>query len=90
MLYIAPSLPELPGKLPDWMAEASAGATALRITAGRDVVFVDELPHTATGKISKVKLREEFRAYKLLAARRRPESEARGARLWACARPVKD
>ncbi|MGE2735647.1 long-chain-fatty-acid--CoA ligase [Mycolicibacterium vaccae] len=26
-----------------------------------DVVFVDELPHTATGKVLKVKLREQFR-----------------------------
>ncbi len=30
-----------------------------------DVVFVDELPHTATGKISKVRLREEFAGYRL-------------------------
>jgi len=29
-----------------------------------DVVFVDELPHTATGKLQKAKLREEFRGYK--------------------------
>ncbi|WP_248916898.1 3-(methylthio)propionyl-CoA ligase [Pseudomonas moorei] len=28
-----------------------------------DVVFVDELPHTATGKIQKLKLREQFRDY---------------------------
>ncbi|WP_244886644.1 AMP-binding enzyme [Chromobacterium amazonense] len=26
-----------------------------------DVVFVDELPHTATGKLLKMKLREQFR-----------------------------
>jgi fatty-acyl-CoA synthase len=25
-----------------------------------DVVFVDEIPHTATGKILKTKLREQF------------------------------
>jgi 3-(methylthio)propionyl---CoA ligase len=30
-----------------------------------DVVFVAELPHTATGKLQKTKLREQFRDYKL-------------------------
>jgi acyl-CoA synthetase (AMP-forming)/AMP-acid ligase II len=30
-----------------------------------DVAFVDELPHTATGKLLKMKLREMFRDYKL-------------------------
>jgi len=30
-----------------------------------DVVFVDEIPHTATGKILKTKLREQFGDYKL-------------------------
>jgi fatty-acyl-CoA synthase len=30
-----------------------------------DVVFVDELPHTATGKLLKTKLREDFKGYKL-------------------------
>jgi fatty-acyl-CoA synthase len=30
-----------------------------------DVVFVDELPHTATGKISKLDLREQFADYEL-------------------------
>ncbi|MEN8133782.1 MAG: long-chain fatty acid--CoA ligase, partial [Pseudomonadota bacterium] len=29
-----------------------------------DVVFVDELPHTATGKINKLELREQFEDYK--------------------------
>ncbi len=29
-----------------------------------DVVFVDELPHTATGKLQKMKLREAFASYK--------------------------
>ncbi|MDH4871610.1 3-(methylthio)propionyl-CoA ligase [Pseudomonas sp. BN515] len=29
-----------------------------------DVVFVDEIPHTATGKISKVQLREQLRGYR--------------------------
>ncbi|MCO5160003.1 MAG: 3-(methylthio)propionyl-CoA ligase [Mesorhizobium sp.] len=30
-----------------------------------DVVFVDEIPHTATGKIQKITLRQQFRDYKL-------------------------
>ncbi|MCB2040657.1 MAG: 3-(methylthio)propionyl-CoA ligase [Burkholderiaceae bacterium] len=30
-----------------------------------DVVTVDELPHTATGKLQKLKLREQFRSYRL-------------------------
>ncbi len=30
-----------------------------------DIVFVDEIPHTATGKISKVDLRRQFENYKL-------------------------
>jgi acyl-CoA synthetase (AMP-forming)/AMP-acid ligase II len=30
-----------------------------------DVVFVAEIPHTATGKIQKLKLREQFRSHKL-------------------------
>ncbi len=30
-----------------------------------DVVFVDEIPHTATGKISKLRLREQFKDYTL-------------------------
>ena len=30
-----------------------------------DVVFVDEIPHTATGKIQKLALREQFKDYKL-------------------------
>ena len=29
-----------------------------------DVVFVDGIPHTATGKILKTALREQFKAYK--------------------------
>jgi fatty-acyl-CoA synthase len=28
-----------------------------------DVVFVDGIPHTATGKILKTALREQFKAY---------------------------
>jgi fatty-acyl-CoA synthase len=27
-----------------------------------DIIFVDDLPHTATGKLHKVKLREAFRS----------------------------
>ena len=30
-----------------------------------DVVFVDELPHTATGKVQKLKLREQYRDHAL-------------------------
>ena len=30
-----------------------------------DVVFVEQLPHTATGKLLKTKLRQEFKDYKL-------------------------
>jgi fatty-acyl-CoA synthase len=30
-----------------------------------DVVFVTELPHTATGKLQKMKLRETFKSYRL-------------------------
>ena len=30
-----------------------------------DVVFVDELPHTATGKIAKLRLRELYKDYVL-------------------------
>ena len=33
-----------------------------------DVVFVDDLPHTATGKLQKMKLREQFRSYQFPAA----------------------
>ena len=35
-----------------------------------DVVFVDEIPHTATGKIQKIALRERFGAYRLPTAAR--------------------
>jgi fatty-acyl-CoA synthase len=30
-----------------------------------DVIFVDEIPHTATGKILKTALRDQFRDYRL-------------------------
>ena len=30
-----------------------------------DVAFVDEIPHTATGKIQKTALREQFKDYQL-------------------------
>jgi fatty-acyl-CoA synthase len=33
-----------------------------------DVVFVSELPHTATGKLSKLNLRQQFQSYKLPSA----------------------
>jgi len=29
-----------------------------------DVVFVDEIPHTATGKIQKMELREQFKDFR--------------------------
>ena len=32
-----------------------------------DVVFVDEIPHTGTGKILKTALRDQFRDYRLSA-----------------------
>jgi fatty-acyl-CoA synthase len=31
-----------------------------------DVVFVEELPHTATGKLQKLKLREQFKGHVFL------------------------
>ncbi len=40
------------GKIPNWQTPD-------------DVVFVDEIPHTATGKISKLQLRERFKDHKL-------------------------
>jgi len=42
----------LEGKVPKWCVPD-------------DAVFVDELPHTATGKLQKMKLREAYRSYKL-------------------------
>ena len=30
-----------------------------------DVTFIDEIPHTATGKISKLTLRDQFKDYEL-------------------------
>ena len=33
-----------------------------------DVAFVDEIPHTATGKIQKTTLREQFKDYRLPSA----------------------
>ena len=30
-----------------------------------DIAFVDSLPHTATGKLQKMKLREQFRDHRL-------------------------
>lgn len=40
------------GKIPTWQTPD-------------DVVFVDEIPHTATGKMYKLKLREQFKDHKL-------------------------
>ncbi|MBI5924476.1 MAG: fatty-acid--CoA ligase [Aquabacterium sp.] len=40
------------GKIPSWQTPD-------------DVVFVEEIPHTATGKISKLQLREKFKDHKL-------------------------
>jgi len=48
----------------DAMLAFYGGRTAKWSTPA-DVVFVDELPHTATGKLSKVTLRERFRDYRL-------------------------
>jgi len=48
--------------------EAMLGFLAERLTKWMlpdDVVFVAELPHTATGKLQKTKLREQFRDYRL-------------------------
>ncbi len=44
----------LKGKVADWWIPS-------------DVAFVDELPHTATGKVKKVELRQQFAEYKLSA-----------------------
>jgi len=46
----------LKGKIADWWMPD-------------DVAFVEEIPHTATGKISKLRLRERFRDYRFSAAR---------------------
>ena len=40
-----------------------------------DVVFVDEIPHTATGKIQKIALREQFQG--LSCCRRQRRSDRR-------------
>lgn len=40
------------GKLPKWWLPD-------------DVVFVETLPHTATGKLLKLELREDFKGHKL-------------------------
>ena len=43
------------GKIPNWQTPD-------------DIVFVDEIPHTATGKISKLQLRDRFKDHKLPSA----------------------
>ena len=55
-----------PGKAPD-KAEMIAFMTGkiAKWWLPDDVVLVDEIPHTATGKIQKTKLREMFRDYRL-------------------------
>ena len=40
-----------------------------------DAVFVEQLPHTATGKLLKTKLREEFKAYRLPLTRSAAEED---------------
>ena len=35
------------------------------MVAADDVAFVSEIPHTATGKIQKIALREQFKNHKL-------------------------
>jgi fatty-acyl-CoA synthase len=47
-----------PAELLDWMSGKIA-----RWWLPNDVVFVDELPHTATGKLQKVSLRQRFADY---------------------------
>jgi acyl-CoA synthetase (AMP-forming)/AMP-acid ligase II len=37
----------------------------LLVAVRKDVVFVDELPHTATGKVRKIELRRQFADYRL-------------------------
>ncbi len=38
---------------------------AVGLSGSDDVVFVEEIPHTATGKIKKITLREQFAGYRL-------------------------
>jgi fatty-acyl-CoA synthase len=45
----------LPGKIANWWIPD-------------DVVFVEEIPHTATGKIQKSVLREQFKDYRFPSA----------------------
>ena len=40
-----------------------------------DVAFVDEIPHTATGKIQKLKLREQFKGYVLPSIASSPDTK---------------
>lgn len=49
--YSAPIIPKLQGKIARWWIP-------------EDVVFVKEIPHTATGKIYKLQLRKDFKDYK--------------------------
>jgi acyl-CoA synthetase (AMP-forming)/AMP-acid ligase II len=45
-----------------------------------DVVFVSEIPHTATGKIQKLKLRDQFKDHPLPTAVRRCLGTSTGLR----------
>ena len=47
-------------------------ATATKVEGGADVAFVTELPHTATGKLLKTKLREQFRDHPLPTSAAKP------------------
>ena len=46
-------------------AKKATGRIAQVIGAVVDVQFVDAIPHTATGKILKTALREQFKDYQL-------------------------
>ena len=44
---------------------AGAQGKVSKLALPDDVVFVEEMPHTATGKVSKLTLRQRFKDYKL-------------------------
>ena len=69
-LYSSPAGTDLETDLQRASQEADAFATDYEGKIAKwwmpdDVVFVDEIPHTATGKIQKMALREKFNAYRL-------------------------
>ena len=47
------------------MADRVAAGHVLELEPPDDVAFENEIPLTATGKIQKVALRDQFKAYKL-------------------------